>query len=151
MPERDREYFDAVHGKHVQGGTGPHNIRDGIVSPHFVEVSRGTVHLLFRCMDPLKDPAGHRKRRCRDRGGGHVKAFHHLFKGPVRWCRFRIYLNGVDTRPGDAADRGLCYHCRHCTHDRFPVCPAVQEGTRDHVARCTVEGIENENPHYQYL
>jgi hypothetical protein len=84
-------------------------------------------------------------------GSGPFKALHDVGKGTVCRCGFRFYFQGTDTGPGDLGNGGLCYHSRHRPHDGIPVCAAVQQGTRDHIARCTVEGIENEEPHYQYL
>jgi len=147
----DRENADAVHGKGVQGGTGPEDIRNGIVRPHFMEMGVGTVHCRLRCMDPQKDPAGHGKRRCRHVGSRCIEALHHLGKGPVSRCGVRVHFYGPDPFPGDGRNRRLCNNSSHCPQDCFPVCPAIKQGAGDHVARCTVERIEDEDPHYQYL
>jgi hypothetical protein len=116
-----------------------------------MEVNMGPVDFLFRSIDPLKNPAGHGQRRGRHMGSGCIEAFHNFGKVPVGRGCFRIHLQGTDTGPGNFGNGGLCCNRCHRPHDDLPVCPAVQQGARDHVTRCTVKGIENKDPHYQYL
>ena len=78
VPEHDRQDRYTVNVKRVEGGTCPDDIRDRVIGPDLVEVDVSPVHFLLSRIDPAEDPAGHRKRRCRDKRSGLVQPLQHL-------------------------------------------------------------------------
>ena len=60
----------------------------------------GPVHFLLGRIDPLKDPAGHRKRRCRDMRSGLIEPLQHFVKRPVGRCCSGVDLERTGSRPG---------------------------------------------------
>jgi hypothetical protein len=129
----------------VECGAGTDHIGYGIVGSNFVEMSARAMHPLFPLCNPFKDPAGLGKGslRCICR----VAAGENLLKGAVRVPGPGLNPGGPYSTARYPADGGFFYNRSHRTDDKTAICPAVEERCCDHVARRTVEGIENKCPH----
>jgi hypothetical protein len=116
-----------------------------------MEMDVGPVHRFLGRIDPLKNPAGHCESRCRHIGCRTIEPGHHFGKSPVGRLGVGIDLKRPYAGPGHFRDSRFGDNRFHRTDYECPVGTAVQQGSRDHIARSAMKRIKNQDTHLQYL
>jgi hypothetical protein len=109
------------------------------------------MYVLFRNIDPKKDPPCHRECVGRDMRGGGVKPLHDLVNGPVDCGSMCPDFYCGNPAPRDTADRRFGNNGSHRRFDQLRIGSAIDESANNHVTGCAVEWVKDEDSHLQYL
>jgi hypothetical protein len=116
------------------------HIRDGIVRPHIVEVGMPAMYLLLGCRYPRKDTPRH----CENFTWrvSLIAACQHLVKSPAGGCGAGVDFQRPDAAAGYFGNARFHGDRPHRTHHELAVCATIEQCADNHIAGCTMEGIE---------
>jgi hypothetical protein len=80
-----------------------------------------------------------------------IKSLHDIVNGPVDRGSMRLNFYCTNPAPRNAADRRFSNDGSHRRFDQLRIGSAIEKSANNHVSRCAVERVKDEDSHLQYL